>query len=186
MNSAEKFWYALRITYSRELALKNYLDTEKVENFLPMRYEYVFRGERKIRKLVPVIHNLIFVRLSRKEMDELKATVGERLPIRYIMDRETRQPVIIPDVQMRNFIAVAGSYDQQVIYLDPTITSFKKGDRVRVTGGIFNGVEGYFLRIKGDRRVVVAIEGLMAVATAYIHPSLVEPILPDPTDQKNK
>ena len=73
MNSAEKFWYALRITYSRELALKNYLDTEKVENFLPMRYEYVFRGERKIRKLVPVIHNLIFVRLSRKEMDELKA-----------------------------------------------------------------------------------------------------------------
>jgi len=119
-------------------------------------------------------------------MDELKATVGERLPIRYIMDRETRQPIIIPDVQMRNFIAVAGSYDQQVIYLDPTITSFKKGDRVRVTGGIFNGVEGYFLRIKGDRRVVVAIEGLMAVATAYIHPSLVEPILPDPTDQKNK
>ena len=158
-NSINKSWYALRITYSRELAFKEYLDSRGVRNFLPMRYEYVFRGERKIRKLVPVVHNLVFVYATRSEVDEMKSTVGASLPIRYIMDRETRQPI---------------NYDEQVVYLDPSVVSMKKGDRVRVTGGIFEGVEGEFVRIKGDRRVVVSIQGVMAVATAFIHPSLIE------------
>ena len=74
-NSINKSWYALRITYSRELAFKEYLDSRGVRNFLPMRYEYVFRGERKIRKLVPVVHNLVFVYATRSEVDEMKSTV---------------------------------------------------------------------------------------------------------------
>lgn len=169
-------WYALRITYSRELAFKKYLDERDIENFIPMRYEYVVKDERKIRKLVPVVHNLVFVYSSRRQIDEIKSTMGVRLPIRYIMDRETNQPITIPETQMRSFIAVAGSHDQQVIYLDPTTVSFKKGDRVRVTGGLFEGVEGVFIRVKGDRRVVVSIQGVMAIATTFIHPSLIEPV----------
>ncbi len=68
------------------------------------------------------------------------------------------------------------SYDQQVIYLPPTEYSMQKGDRVRITGGVFEGVEGIFVRVKGDRRVVVSIQGVMAVATTFIHPSLIVPI----------
>jgi len=176
ISSPNLYWYALRITYSRELALKTYLDSEQIENFIPMRYEYVVRNERKIRKLVPAIHNLVFVRSTRKQLEEIKELKGATLPIRHIMDCETRQPITIPDVQMRNFIAVAGSYDQQLVYLDPACVNMKQGTRVRITGGIFEGVKGHFVRIKGDRRVVVAIQGIMAVATAFIHPSLVKPI----------
>lgn len=174
--SIDLAWYALRITYSRELAFKKYLDDRNIENFIPMRYEYVVRDERKIRKLVPVVHNLVFVYSFRQQIDEIKTTMGTQLPIRYIMDRETCQPITIPEVQMRSFIAVAGSHDQQVVYLDPTTVSFRKGDRVRVTGGLFEGVEGEFVRVKGDRRVVVSIQGVMAIATAFIHPSLIEPV----------
>lgn len=47
---------------------------------------------------------------------------------------------------------------------------------MRVTGGIFAGVEGEFIRVKNDRRVMVSIQGVMAVATTYIHPSLIEPL----------
>ena len=49
---------------------------------------------------------------------------------------------------------------------------------VYVVGGIFEGVEGVVIRVKGDRRVSVCIKGIMAVATAYIHPSLIE-LIPD-------
>lgn len=174
-NTTKVAWYALRITYSRELALKEYLDSENVENFIPMHYEYIVKGERKIRKLVPVVHNLIFVRSTRERIDEIKNSIPH-LPTRYIMNRETRLPITVPDIQMRSFIAVAGNYDQQVIYLDPATLAFKKGDRVRITGGLFEGVEGEFIRIKGDRRVIVSIQGVMAIATAFIHPSLIEPI----------
>ena len=77
---------------------------------------------------------------------------------------------------MRSFIAVSGSYEEQIVYLDPEITALQKGDRVHITGGIFEGVEGIILRVKGDRRIAVCIQGVMAVATAYVHPSLIEKI----------
>ena len=98
------------------------------------------------------------------------------IPMRYIMDRESRQPIVVPTSQMRSFMAVAGSYDQQLVYLEPSAVAFRKGQRVRVTGGIFAGVEGEFIRVKNDRRVMVSIQGVMAVATTYIHPSLIEPL----------
>ncbi len=167
-------WYPLRITYSREMIFKAWLDARNIENFIPMRYTEVIYGGRKHRKLVPVIHNLVFVYSNRKLLDVLKKELEDRLPVRYIMDPELHCPLVIPEKQMRDFIAVAGTLDEQLVWLDPSTTKFKKGDKVRITGGLFKGVEGVLMRIKGDRRIVVAIEGFMAVATAFIHPSLLE------------
>ena len=151
-------WYAVRVTYSRELSLKDYLDKENIENFIPMRYEYVIRNERRVRKLVPAIHNLVFLRSTRSRIDEIKNNPVLNIPVRYIMNRETHQPVIIPDAQMRSFILVAGTYDEAVIYVEP------------------EEAVGEFVRLRHDRRVVVNIEGVMAVATTFIHSSLIEPI----------
>lgn len=172
--ATEKKWYPLRVTYQQEMKVKHDLDSKKIECFIPMTYVYKMHGERRIKQLKPAIHNLIFVRLSEVEIKEYKER--SPLPIRYIMNRETRKPITIPDRQMHNFIGVAGTYDEQLIYLDPNPQNWKKGQRVRIMGGIFNGYEGRFLRIKGDRRVVVEIPGIIAVATGYIHPSLIEPI----------
>lgn len=176
--STDICWYPLRVTYSRELQLKEVLDAECIENFIPMHYEYVKQGERKIRKLVPVVHNLVFVHSSFACIDRVKQSLGSSLSVRYIIDRETNRPLIVPDSQMHSFIAVSGNYEEQIVYLDPTLTSLRKGDRVRIIGGVFEGVEGIVIRVKGDRRVSVCIKGIMAVATAYIHPSLIE-LIPD-------
>jgi transcription antitermination factor NusG len=176
LSNQKIYWYALRITYSRELVLKAFLDQNHIENFIPMRYEFVFRNGQRIRKLVPAVHNLVFIRATRKTIDEIKEENAISLPLRYIMDRETKRPIVVPESQMRHFIAVAGNYDQQVIYLPAVEYSMRKGERVRITGGVFEGVEGVFVRVKGDRRVVVTIQGVMAVATAFIHPSLIERI----------
>lgn len=172
--TTDNFWYALRVTYSRELALKAYLDGAGIENFIPMRYEYVVKSGRRVRKLVPAVHNLVFVRTSRAFIDCLKDETS--LPVRYIMDKETNSPIIIPEYQMRNFIAVAGTNEEQLVYLEPAVVALRRGQRVRVTGGLFEGVEGEFLRVKNDRRVMVSIQGVMAVATTFIHPSFIEPI----------
>ena len=39
-------------------------------------YEYVVRKERRLRKLVPAVHNLVFVRSTRERMDEIKNEPG--------------------------------------------------------------------------------------------------------------
>ena len=81
-------WYALRVTYSRELVLKAYLDSEGIESFIPMRYEYILKDGHPVRKLVPAVHNLVFVRSSRNCIDAIKESQIMTSPIRYIMDRE--------------------------------------------------------------------------------------------------
>lgn len=45
-----------------------------------------------------------------------------------------------------------------------------------MTDGPFKGAEGHIKRIKKDRRVVVAIGGVVAVAITYIHPKFLEKI----------
>ena len=65
-------WFAIRVSYSRELALKAILDAEKIENFIPMRYEYVIKSGKRVRRLLPAIHNLVFVHSTRKRIDALK------------------------------------------------------------------------------------------------------------------
>ena len=110
------------------------------------------------------------------DYEEIKQQMEYKFPMRYIMDRETQSPIIVPDSQMADFIAVTATMDEQLVFLDPVEVQLKKGDRVRITGGILKGVEGNLIRIKGDRRVVVSIQGIMAVGSAFIHPSLIEKI----------
>lgn len=169
-----KKWFAIRVTYNREMKVKADLDARGITNFVPMQYKAFIRNGRMVKRLVPSVHNLIFILLEPSAMADYKARTS--LPIRYIMNRETREPVIVPQRQMESFIAVAGTYDEQLIYLNPEPGDFSKGDRVRVLGGPFEGAEGVFVRVKGDRRVVVSIEGVMAVATTFIHPSLIEKV----------
>ena len=177
LSSSALHWYALRITYGRELALQEYLNSEGIENFIPMHYEYTIKNERRVRKLVPAVHNLVFVRSSRSCIDAIKESRSATLPIRYIMDHEYHRPIIVPDSQMRNFMAVSANYDESLLYFEPSELNIRKGTRVRITGGLFEGVEGEFVRVRNDRRVVVTIEGVMAVATTFVHPSLVVPVI---------
>ena len=70
------------------------------------------------------------------------------------------------------------SYNDQLLYFQPGEVNLTKGTKVRITGGELEGQEGIFVKVKGarDRRVVIAIQGVIAVAMATIHPDLIEVI----------
>jgi len=170
----QKVWYAIRVTFNREMKVKDDLDLRGIESFIPMKYVMGTRRGRRVKKLVPTIHNLIFFHIEPSLMKQYKATT--RLPIRYIMNPATKKPVVVPDREMKNFIAVAGTYEEQLVYITPKPGQFTRGDRVRILGGPFEGAEGVLQRVKGDSRVIVTVQGLVAVATTAIHPSLLEKI----------
>ncbi|MBP5687580.1 MAG: UpxY family transcription antiterminator [Muribaculaceae bacterium] len=167
-----KVWYAIRVTFNREMKVKDDLDLRGIESFVPMKYVMGTRRGRRVKKLVPSIHNLIFFHIEPSVMKKYKATT--KMPIRYIMNPATKKPVVVPEHEMKNFIAVAGTYEEQLEYITPKPGQFTRGDRVRILGGPFEGAEGVLQRVKGDSRVIVSIMGLVAVATTTIHPSLLE------------
>jgi len=183
----KKVWYAIRVTYNRELRVKEDLDGQGIENFVPMQYRREERNGQMVKRLVPSVHNLIFIHIEPSRMKEYKMTTD--LPIRYIMSRTSdgsSRPITVPDNEMENFIKVAGTYDEKLIYLNPDPGDFSKGERVRIIGGVFAGVEGTFVRVKGDRRVLINVPGVVAVATTYVHMSMIEKITdPDPNRLDN-
>lgn len=170
-----ELWYAMRATYRREPDAVRLLEKENLDCFVPMQYKVTVKKGKKVRILVPVIHNLIFVHACLSDLKRVKSKVTY---LQYITDTRSGQKIIIPDNEMRRFIAVAGSYSDQLLYFQPEELNLSKGARVRITGGDFEGQEGVFLKVKGarDRRVVIEIQGVIAVAMATIHPELIEVI----------
>ena len=167
-------WFPMRVTYHRELRIKEMLDELGIENFLPMHYELVeTKTQGKKRMLLPAIHNLIFVRSTQEYLTNLKMTREEFAPMRYIMKHplskdEKSEIILVPDWQMNNFMRVASVQDDRVMFLDSNEFINKVGHRVRVIDGYFSGVEGVIKRINKNKRVVVQLEGLAAVAIAFI------------------
>ena len=161
--------------FNRSLKAKDILDAVRVENFVPMRSVVEVCGRRRVRKSVPAIRNLIFVRTTPSSIRELKSRYLFLQSLTHRVDGHT-EPIVVPDEQMRHFIAVASSDDEHLIYLQPEEVRFGAGDRVRVRGGVFEGVEGVFVRAKGtrDKRVVVMLEGVAAVALVTLPVQLLE------------
>ncbi|RGN33220.1 UpxY family transcription antiterminator [Bacteroides oleiciplenus] len=170
-----EIWYAMRATYRREPDAMRLLEKENLGCFVPMQYKISIKKGKKVRVLVPVVHNLLFVHARPSELKRVKSQVAY---LQYITDTRSGQKIIIPDNEMQRFIAVAGSYSDHLLYFQPDELNLSKGTKVRIIGGDFEGQEGIFLKVKGarDRRVVIAIQGVIAVAMTTIHPNLIEVI----------
>jgi transcription antitermination factor NusG len=52
--------------------------------------------------------------------------------------------------------------------------TYRKGQRVRVINGIYKGAEGYIKKIKSDRKLLVALNGVAVVAVSYIPSAYLE------------
>lgn len=170
----EVLWFPMRVTYHRELKIKVLLDQLNIENFLPMRYELVeTKNEGKKRLLLPAINNLIFVHTSQAILTELKMTRKEFSPMRYMMKKSIHDDgiaeiITVPTKQMDNFMKVASVQDDRVIFLNYDEIQSISGKRCKVIDGYFAGVEGTIKRISKNKRVVVQIDGIAAVAIAFI------------------
>lgn len=159
-------WYALKVFYNRVAKIETLLKGRDIESYIPMKsVEQVVAGH-KVRRRKPAISSLMFMRCSEAEASDLQKTLmGEVMVYR---NRGERQLAAIPDNEMQMFIRVTSIDELGMEYLGESGEEWTTGDRVRVTGGIFQGAEGYIKRIKGNHRLVVAIEGIIAVATSYI------------------
>lgn len=161
----EPAWFAMSATFGRELKAKAFLESKQVKCFVPMRYEIVKdKTQGKIRKLVPAINNLIFVYTTKERIQALKSVAGY-LQYLTIPENGKNIPIIVPEHQMQQFIAVCDTYDDNLVYLSPNEIKLEKGTPVKIIGSAFDGVEGTFVKVDGVRKkkVVVLVQGVTAV-----------------------
>ena len=163
-------WYALRATYSRELKVQDLLNERGVRTFIPMMWRKRTVAGKQEKKLVPAVSNLCFVYWTKAEIDEFIRSFGEATPVHYYWDRTAGRPLTVPEKSMEDFITVASSLDEDLIYLTEISDKLREGQTVEVIEGPFKGVKGKVVRIKKNRRVLVELPGFLAVTTNYLNP----------------
>lgn len=174
-NNDEIRWYVMRV-YKREQEVEQLLlGPHGLPHFIAKKYYIrIYSGKKKI-VLQPSIPGIIFVNSSRKQIHEFK-NYCPFIQYCFRKNGDKEMPLVIPEKQMDNFIIIAKQIESDIVYYKPEEIYLKKGQRVKVHGGVFNGLEGTLLKVKGKRskRIVVRLEGLVAIASSEIEPELIE------------
>ena len=166
----EIHWYAVRVSYGRVLKFCAGLAEDGVEHFVPMCTRKVEKNGKRVNVTVPAVSNLCFVRTSKSALREIFESMGESRYASFFWDKATREPIIVSDKAMSDFMQICRVMSDEALYLNDVTAKLQAGQTVRVLNGPFKGVEGTVIRIKRSRRVVVDFPGLLAVATTYIDP----------------
>lgn len=167
-------WYALRATYSRELKVQTLLNSMGIRTFVPMMWRKRTVDGHEEKRLVPAVSGLIFVHWDRESLDSFIRSFGEARPVNYYWDRTAARPLTVPDKAMEDFISIASTMDEDIIYLTEVSDKLREGQTVKVKDGPFKGVEGKIVRIRKSRRILVELPGMLAVASTYVSPNEIE------------
>lgn len=151
-------WYALKVFYNKVQPLIADCKEAALEFFAP----------------VEVVRSLLFIRCREDELAGF--LTGHPQGVYVYRQAGSRQPAAIRDREMEIFRFVVTAGQQGLSLLGEDRPEYHQGDRVVVTDGPFKGAEGHIKRIKKDRRLVVTLPGIVAVATAYIHPSMLKKV----------
>ena len=169
-------WYVLRAIFRKEVVVRDKLRSLGLRCYVPMRYQVVTVQGKKLRRLVPAITELVFVYATSDAINEFKLRSKETV---YWLTRpsqgQKREKIMVSDCDMENFIRITEQTERAVTYFRPEELRLDIGDRIRIHGGAFDGVEGVLMKVKGKRekQLVVSIPDL-AVAAVSVKPDVVE------------
>lgn len=168
-------WYVMR-TLGRfcETGVKQKLDDCGIRYYQAMKPVVKTLKGKKFISNEPIIPNLLFVYGS-KESIMPHTAIGNNF--QFVYNRcsgKQADCLIVPVKAMEDFIRVAESNGHTKIFM-PEEIHLTKGQRIRMIGGVLDGVEGYFVKQKGCRRrtLVVVLEGLFGIS-AEVEPEMIE------------
>ena len=177
----QQHWYALRTTYGREKKAYDYIIQHGGIAFLPTALVSKVNNGKKTTVEVSRIPNIFFAFGTE---DSIKEFVYDNvnLPfLRFYYNRVNsgkatdKVPMIVPDYQMKSFQIICGCRGETDTFIVPgEVEKYKRGDKVRIKKGDFEGVVGVVARYRGQQRVGVVIGNMVTAITAYIPTSFLE------------
>ena len=171
----EPHWFASKM-FDRDLnRIKKVVSEITDDIYVPVLRNFR-RENHKIVEVTKPLCQLMFFRCNTNNISNIASALRSRIMIYTTVTRDGRRPSIISDHEMNMFRLVTDTACDSLEYFTEDLQKFRQGQRVRVIAGDFEGAEGTIVRIKKDRRLVVTITGVCAVATPHLHPSLLEEI----------
>ena len=169
----EARWYALRVFKGRIFRVRQRIEEAGQKTYMAMRtVDRVEDGHLRYDE-VQIVPSLVFVKCPLNWLKNFKNANPDDFMI--YRDRGETEPTPIRDEEMSLFIFITSTdHGRDVQYYGDTMPA--EGERVRVTDGIYKGATGVVKRIKKDRKLLVAVEGVAVVAISHIPLSYLERI----------
>ncbi len=147
----DKFWYAIYTKPRWEKKVAQILSEKGIENYLPLQKTLKQWSDR--RKLVsePLFRSYVFVCISHKQHLSTLQTPGV---VRFITFE--RKAVPIPVLQIEAIKVFIETGEEML----SEIPEMEIGDRVVVTRGSLQGLEGILVQISKKHRMRIMIEGI--------------------------
>ncbi|MBO7067136.1 MAG: hypothetical protein J6W52_00410 [Bacteroidaceae bacterium] len=168
-------WYPMRIFHSSIKRQKELNDLLIQEASVERTYIPQSLVDVEEKTYIPALVNYIFIRTSLKDLRQIKAAKSKYDYLRYVMNNgcdEDYNPIseiaYVPNKQMEDFMRVIDSGNEQVVMLENLGFACKPGEKVKITKGLFEGVEGTLKSIKKHLCVVIPIKNVMAVAITNV------------------
>ena len=161
-------WWALYTRHQHEKVVADTLTAKGFEVFLPL-YNSVRRWKDRTKLLsLPLFPCYVFVRGGMDRKLQVVTTPGIHMVL-----TQGEQVAFIPETEIESIRRVVEGY------LDVEPHPFLHcGDRVRVTRGSLEGIEGILIRKKNMFRLVLSVNMLAQSVSVEIDAAAVEPVHP--------
>ena len=134
------------------------------------------RNGRHLRRDVPVIHDLVFVKADRSELDSVIAR-EDTIQYRFIKGAPQGTAMTVNDTDMDHFILAVTSLSKPRYYLPDEVNPAMIGASVRLhCQGPMNGYQGNLARVRGLRkkRLILQLPGLLSATVEIPDTTLIE------------
>jgi transcription antitermination factor NusG len=153
----KKAWYAVYTASRAEKKVKERLDQQAIDNYLPLQVSIHRWSDRKKWVEVPLMRGYIFVHVTLQQHQQVCNTFGV---ITFL--REEGRPAPIPARQIEALRLMNDGADSDV---EISTENIPKGAYVRVIHGKLTGLEGELVEYKGKNKVLIRIDHLGCALT---------------------
>jgi transcription antitermination factor NusG len=149
MKNDERNWYVVQTRPRYEKKVYEQIKLKTIEAYLPLVLTIRKWSDRKKKVMIPMFSGYLFVHANEEErIEAIKDTVGA---LKYIFYRN--KPAIVSEKELNNIKLSLQAPERFKI----ENTNIKKGDLVKVTGGIFTGMEGIVTELRGSYKFTINI-----------------------------
>jgi len=161
-------WYAIQTRHRHEKRVDARLRDKGFITFLPLARQIRRWSDRCKEIELPLFPCYAFVRLS--QQDEMRVAVLQTPGVVQVVGIGCR-PTPIPDKQIEDIQKVVT--DGGVVAVQPFCAV---GQRVRITGGCFDGIEGIVQERNNSRTLMIAVEPLQRSVVIFLENYQVVPL----------
>lgn len=154
---AQGAWYACYTRPRSEKKVALLFGERGIENFLPTAPRVSQWHDRKRTVHWPLFASYVFARTCNDGLLRIVQTPGVADVVRFC-----GRPALIPDSEIRNIAKFADAV--AATGYEPPAVQYEEGQRVRITAGPFENVEGVVVELRGRMRVLV---GLAAIGAGF-------------------